>query len=246
MSEAIVLKVEGLEFRADNRASEPRVLDVELARRAGMTRPRDVRVVIARAIKDGSFRENEHFTISRFETAKSPEAPRKRGRTADIEYWLTEAGALKLMTRLRTPTADAMVDDMIRVYREALRQLRDVSATLPIPVIGAPGTVEEYLDRLPPNGMVRDNPLWVKEFKRNIRRVADKQHLTWNRAEGWLRKSFGAVSYLRIPSLLVPEVRRILLLAEDGDIRIVIRALPAAKHRAADAQARQQGLFGAN
>ncbi len=51
------------------------------------------------------------------------------------EFWLTETGALKLITRLRTPAADAMVDEIIRVYREAIRKLRMPERTPPVPIL---------------------------------------------------------------------------------------------------------------
>src|SRR5579862_8200065 len=102
MTTEIVLHVEGLEFRADSAADEPRVLDIELGAQAGLARPAAIRDTIKAAIRDGAFREGEHFRIL-------PAAPdNSRGRPATV-YSLTEAGALKLMTRLRTPIADACV-----------------------------------------------------------------------------------------------------------------------------------------
>ncbi len=218
---SIVLRVEGFEFQADDRNDEPRVLDLEIGRRAGLSRPRNVRKVIKTHLTSGFLNESDVRT--------------RVGRISQLatSFWLTETGVLKLVTKLETPAAHALVGDMVRVYREAIRQLRAPAVPIRTPV----ATVEEWVLRLPPGVKVRDNPIWANELRQRIGFVAFVQGITWRKVEGWLRKALGAVSYLQISGLILGEARRLLDLAGSNAVAIVRRAPPL------PAAAKQQQLF---
>ncbi len=227
---SIVLRVEGFEFQADDRNDEPRVLDLEIGRRAGLSRPRNVRKVIKTHLTSGFLNESDVRSVSE----------RTRvGRISQLatSFWLTETGVLKLVTKLETPAAHALVGDMVRVYREAIRQLRAPAVPIRTPV----ATVEEWVLRLPPGVKVRDNPIWANELRQRIGFVAFVQGITWRKVEGWLRKAMGAVSYLQISGLILGEARRLLDLAGSNAVAIVRRApsLPSTTKQ-------QQQLFRVN
>lgn len=106
-------------------AGEPMVRDLELGERLGYERPRDIRKLIERMVADGKLND-----IHRCATVARGAAPQPV-----TEFWLTEAQALKVAAKSETAPADALLDEMIRVFMLARRgQLpappaRDVLAT---------------------------------------------------------------------------------------------------------------------
>jgi len=106
---------------------EPRIRDVDLATRLGFERPRDVRKLVERIWPENR-RPHVRATVAR------TSMPRGGEREFTVwEYWLTEAEALKLTARSETPIADAILDEMIRVYRLAIRGLLTPVRTVPPP-----------------------------------------------------------------------------------------------------------------
>lgn len=96
--------------------SEPRMRDVDLGTRLRFTRPRDVRALIERLVAAGKLNDVHHCdTVSR--------RPGQVAARPVREYWLTEAQALKVAARSETDVADALLDEMIRVYMLARRGL---------------------------------------------------------------------------------------------------------------------------
>jgi hypothetical protein len=96
---------------------EPRVRDIDAAECLGFKRPRKVRDLIER-IWPKNKRPDVRPTVGR--------ASMPRGGTREVtvkEYWLTEAELLKVIARSETPVADAILDDMIRVYMAVRRYL---------------------------------------------------------------------------------------------------------------------------
>lgn len=130
---------------------EPRVRDVDLAARLGFERPRKIRELIERI-----WPENRRPHVRPMVGRTS--MPRGGEREFTVwEYWLTEAEALKLTARSETPIADAILDEMIRVYRLAIRGLltpaRAVSPPVPAPTLddvrrAAEAAVNEQFARL--------------------------------------------------------------------------------------------------
>lgn len=96
---------------------EPRVRDLDAAERLGFKRPRVIRELIERTWPD-SLRPIQRRAVRRRKV---------RGNGTQeytvSEYWLTEAELLKVIARCSTPIADAILDDMIRVYMAVRRQL---------------------------------------------------------------------------------------------------------------------------
>jgi hypothetical protein len=86
----------------------PRVRDLELAEHLEYERPRKVRDLIARLISEGKFNGSEVCTTVGQTSAA--------GGRPSTEYWLTEAQALKISAKSETPKADAILDELIRVF----------------------------------------------------------------------------------------------------------------------------------
>jgi hypothetical protein len=84
---------------------QPRVRDLELAEHLGYEKPYDVRKLITRLAESG--RLGIVATVAKNQTG--------RGRPTS-EFWLTEAQALKVVAKSGTPKADAILDEVIRVF----------------------------------------------------------------------------------------------------------------------------------
>jgi hypothetical protein len=111
-STSIVVNVEGWTLSRFDTDEEPRVRDLDLAERLGYERPRDVRDLIKRLVSDGKL--GEVFCRT------APQNGRGRPST---EFWLTEAQALKVTAKSETAKADALLDEIIRVFMLARRGL---------------------------------------------------------------------------------------------------------------------------
>lgn len=98
---------------------EPRVRDIDLAERLGYERPRKIRDLIERLCREGKLNDSE----------LRPVVGRSGGRPAK-EFWLTEAQALKVVAKSETAKADALLDEVIRVFILARKGL--------LPVVAAP------------------------------------------------------------------------------------------------------------
>lgn len=97
--------VDGLVFGHDDGSEEPRIRDIDLAVRLGYERPRSIRVLIGRLVRDGKLNNS----------ALCHALMRSGGRPAQ-EYWLTEAQAIKVAARSDTEKADTLLDEVIRVF----------------------------------------------------------------------------------------------------------------------------------
>ncbi|HEU4407878.1 MAG TPA: hypothetical protein VFS43_21635 [Polyangiaceae bacterium] len=131
MSNQIVL--DGWTLRVDG--GEPRVRDLDLGERAGLARPRDVRRAIRQAADDGAVAVVDNRADHRAELRDGPEAPDKprawlereaiaigSGAERDGEvYYLNEAAALVVLTRLRTRVAVQATQAIVKVFVAARR-----------------------------------------------------------------------------------------------------------------------------
>lgn len=88
----------------------PRVLDIELGRRLGYERPRDIRRVIARCIKDGMLSD---YAV-RADPARTSAGP-KGGRVAR-EYWLGRKSAFMVTGQASTPRAKVFQVAVMEVF----------------------------------------------------------------------------------------------------------------------------------
>lgn len=91
---------------------EPRMLDVDVAKELGFKTPRMIRLLIERIWPEGQ-RPDWRCTVQR-----QPVGPKGGGsRQYSVNaYWLTEAQVLKVCARAETKNAEAVLDEMIRVY----------------------------------------------------------------------------------------------------------------------------------
>ncbi|MBK9263073.1 MAG: hypothetical protein IPM54_25125 [Polyangiaceae bacterium] len=101
---------------------EPRVEDVELARRLGIGRERKIRDLIARHVSAGNLNDYEVLTT----VVQTSEKGGRPGRA----YWLTEAAALFIVTKSETQNAIALTKEMIQVFMLARRGILSHSASL--------------------------------------------------------------------------------------------------------------------
>jgi hypothetical protein len=94
---------------AATNGEEPRIRDIDLAERLEFSRPRDIRKLIRSLATAGKLNDLHHRDA----------AARADGQVAarpEREYWLTEAQALKVVAKSETAKADAILDEVIRVF----------------------------------------------------------------------------------------------------------------------------------
>lgn len=115
MSEMTKLVIDGWPLVLVGEAKEPRILDVDLAERLGYERPRAIRDLIERLVRDQILND---FDICRTARQSSERKERKAGRPP-TEYWLTEEAAILVTTRSDTDVAKAMVRTVVHVFRLA-------------------------------------------------------------------------------------------------------------------------------
>lgn len=101
-------------------ADEPRILDLDLGERLGYERPRDIRKLIERLVRDKKL--NDVHVCATVARTQMP-APGGMRETVVDEYWLTEAQALLVAAKSETVKADAILAEMIYVYMLARRGL---------------------------------------------------------------------------------------------------------------------------
>src|SRR5262249_28075249 len=100
------------------------VRDIDVAERAGLAVPRDVRRTIARAIEDGAL-----MPVGAAHADGAPVFQRVdevvvggKGSAQTVPtYYLNQEGALLLLTRLRTPRAIEVTKAVVRVFARAMR-----------------------------------------------------------------------------------------------------------------------------
>jgi hypothetical protein len=84
---------------------QPRVRDLELAEHLGFERLHNIRKLIARMAENG-----------RLGIVSTVEIIHQGAGRPGTEYWLTEAQALKVVAKSETARADAILDEVIRVF----------------------------------------------------------------------------------------------------------------------------------
>lgn len=120
MADLVLRLVEGWTLATEGGSEDPLVRDVDLGERLGYERPRDVRKLIERLTEDGKIGPiSKRAAVARYEIRPGVWHP---GQPAD-EYWLSEAQALKVAAKSETEPADALLDEMIRVFMLARRGL---------------------------------------------------------------------------------------------------------------------------
>lgn len=121
------------EGRGDER---PRVRDIDLARRAGLAVPRDVRRTIQSLIDEGIIVASAHDDQGGHATAtalivESFVTIGKGGQRAVLEYWLDEEAALHVLMALRTPMAIEIRRQVVHVFVQVRHGLLPTQAVIP-------------------------------------------------------------------------------------------------------------------
>jgi|ERR1700722_490973 len=109
--------VDGLSLQSDE-DGEPRVRDIDLAKRLGFKQPRDIRKLIKRLVEDGEIA----YVITRATVAR---VIAKAGSTRAVEVeeaWLDQDQTLMVCVHAATPKAAEVRKLMVRVFRQFLEQ----------------------------------------------------------------------------------------------------------------------------
>lgn len=138
---------------------EPRVLDVDLAARLGFERPRTIRDLIRRLLRDGKLKESDLCRIVR----------QSGGRPAE-EFWLSEKGALKVVASSETEAAHLILEEVFDVYLAWRR------GSAPVRPARSAARVE-------------DNPMAIASLRRGANRVVRARGYTIQRVYGFVRRS---------------------------------------------------------
>ncbi len=189
------------------------VRDLDLAERAEIGQPRDIRVTIKGAIKDGlitagSDRDNNSPC---FRVIPTIVEFGKGGQREVSEYYLNEAAALLIVMRLRTPKAVELTKLVVRVFLAAVRgELPAAPATL--------GAAELCLMASMISSMVDT----IKDLKASIARLELGSGVITYEQDLWIK---GEVEHLS-------EVR--VLLGYNGSIRSAMTTLNQRVNSAAE------------
>lgn len=104
-------------FMVPENNQEPMIRDLDAAERLEFAQPRQIRELIERIWPENK-RPINRRTVRRWTAGKGAQREEEVS-----EYWLTEAQLLKVCARARTQPAEAVLDDMIRVYMTVRRGL---------------------------------------------------------------------------------------------------------------------------
>lgn len=163
---------------------EPRILDEELGRRLGFSRPRDIRKLIERLISDGILNDSDiRATVARVETGVSSRPVTR--------YELTETGALLVISRSDTAIAHTITRQVVQVFVAARRGQRPESQQVPVlstsPVVGDSHLRAEF-------------GAWCAMAARNLGFGVHRIH-------GAVRRQFRVSGIYQVPVVLYPMAR---------------------------------------
>ena len=106
---ADVIDTMGLRVRDDFEDKEPRIRDLELAKRLGYANPYNIRKLIRQLADAGKLPSVCQFSHSE---NRSDGRPSKPGH----EFWLDERSAIKVIAKSETDAADQILDEVIDVF----------------------------------------------------------------------------------------------------------------------------------
>lgn len=188
---AKMVAIEG--WTLDVTEDEPRVLDEELGRRLGFSRPREIRKLIERMAKTGKLLGVlQRATATRYESKPGI----WQERVVD-QYWLTEAQALKVVAKSETAIADAILDEVIRVF------IAYRIGHLPTPT-------PEQVPVLSASPLVGDSRVHRSEIAAWCRLAARNSNVSVHRVHGEVRRQFRAPGIYQIPLVLYPQARELI------------------------------------
>lgn len=163
--------INGFRVRKDDVGGEPRIQDIELAKRLGYRRPRDIRQLIKRLLADGKLKDSgARCTV-----------PLPQTGAVHDEYWLDERSALKVIAKSETDLADDILTDVIEVFVRVRRHgnLRHhpllAETMTPWDMMFSEG-LKESLCKLYGLPLTKSSPRWLASVYRKLYRiVADKE-----------------------------------------------------------------------
>ncbi len=211
MSTAITRIVDG--WTLDITDEEPRVRDVDLAERAGLKQPRDIRKVIERCRE-----ELEEFGAldMRVHCARISK-PRGGFEEREVrEFWLTEHQALAVLLQLRTPQARRLRGVLVRLFiavrRGQLTAPQQVAVLSSAPLVGGSRAHRAELAS------------WCQMAARN-------NGVSVHRVHGELRRLLRVPGVYLVPLVLYPQAREIVESLALG--RLLLPSSKAKRHLAA-------------
>ncbi len=183
-------------------ADEPRARDIDIAMRAGLAEPANIRRIIERGWEDLTpYGEIRVMALS----AKTS------GGRPGTEYWLNAEQSVALIAKLRTPLARKLRVTMTKLF---VAYHRRQVVPPPPPVECTPGTA-------PVQARISDDPRAVSMLRSWVRMAAQQTGRSNQGIQGELRRHWGTSSLYRIPLVAYDNtVSRIqTMLTEHGNRR---------------------------
>ena len=154
-------------------ADEPRVRDLDVARRAGLAKPLNIRATIERNWEELT----AHGEIKVF----TPRVKTSGGRPG-TEYWLNEAQAVALVALMKTTEARALRIGLVRLFVAWRRGHLAASTVASAPI----------------QARIGDDPRAKAQVRALSRAAARHSGLSTHRIQGGIRKPWGVISIYRI------------------------------------------------
>lgn len=198
---------------------EPRVHDLAVATRAGLSQPLDIRRVIERPANWAEL--TAHGEIKVIAHARKPSGGRP-GR----EYWLTEAQAVSLMSMLRTKQSRDLRVAIVQLF-VAYRRGQITSDAAPLPLDIAHGV------------RLRDDPRLRSDMALLCGMTARSTSRSLQTIYGFVRRTYRVGSPFDVAALAWPIVKSTLEAIALGKLMLPRRPLPKLPP-----DRRQTNLFG--
>lgn len=193
-------KLEGWDLDVAS-SEEPRVRDVDVAQRAGLAQPADIRRVIDRNWEElaahGEIRISAHSAIIR----RGP-----KGR----EYWLNEDQSVALVAMLRTKVARELRISLVRLFGAYRRGQVAPPTTVALDVVHGP--------------RVGEVPMLKAEVSNMCASVAKATRIPLRRVHGWVRRTFRVPGVHHIGVVIWPTVKALLFEILLGKITIAAQS----------------------
>ena len=197
-------KFEGWDLDASN-ADEPRVRDLDIAVRAGLSKPTDIRRVI-----DNNWDLLSAFGDIRISASSAPIRRGPKGR----EYWLNEEQATSLASMLKTSLGKQLHISLVKLFVAFRRGQIAAPATVALDVVHGP--------------RVGDVPALRAEVSNMCAAIAKATSLSLQRVHGWVRRTFKVSGIHSLGVVIWPTVKDLLFQIMLGKLTIArpVRMLP--------------------
>lgn len=216
-----VVREGGLTFEVSD--DEPRVRDIDLAERAGLAKPRDIRATI-------EANREELESLGELTMRRCWRRIEKRGavrgfeQREESEYLLNEHQTATVLILLRTKTAKRFRGEVVRTF---IAVRKGLLAQPPSPAV-LDGTVANSC-------RIGDTDEGKRRLRRAVAVLRMVRGYSFQRIHGYLRKQFRVSSPFAISAHLLPFVESTLEALERGDVTLsgARRLLPASSKQLA-------------